>query len=357
MSDFSKYGVPSDEWLALEPKLPPPPEGLSLTERRTLINSLRETAAAESVKTLSKWISTTDHTITTRDGTTTLQARSYRPVGHDGMDGDATAEPLPVYIHFHGGGFLFGTLASEDAISARIAINARVCVVNVNYRHTPEHKYPVAWNDAEDAFAWVHDNISLLWGDPTRVLVGGISAGACLTASLALRKHLGLVLQEYPPIAGLVLMVPSLVHMDCYGPQLAQIASLNVSSFESCKDAPILSRDTCRMFMDLLGVTSPDPINLQMNPGNASAEHVKGLPPTVFGIAGLDPLRDEGLLFAKKLAEAGVPTDINVFKGLPHGFRRFGESLSECKRWDRVMESGIVWALAEPEADGFVIKE
>lgn len=349
MCDFSRYGIPSEEWLALEPKLPAPPQGLSIVERKALINAGREEAATEAMKTLSKWVDTADHTITARDGAK-IEARSYRPSGHD-------SESLPVYIHLHGGGFLFGTLSSEDAISARIAINARVCVLNVNYRHTPEHKYPTAWNDAEDAFAWLHDNISLLGGNPSRVLVGGISAGAFLTASLALRKHLGLTLQPYPPIAGLVLMIPCLVHMDCYQQQLAQIQDPSVSSFETCRDAPILSRATCRMFMDLLAVEKPDPNDVQMNPGNASVDQLKGLPPTVFGIAGFDPLRDEGLLFAKKLAEAGVATDVNVFKGLPHGFRRFGESLSKCKHWDRVMESGIVWALAEPKAEGFVIKE
>lgn len=349
MSDFSRYGAPSEEWLALEPNLPVPPHGLPVEERKKLINAGREAASAEAMKTLSKWIHTTDHTIKARDGAT-IEARSYRPTGHD-------SESLPVYLHLHGGGFLFGTLASEDAACARIAINARVVVLNCNYRHTPQHKYPDAWNDAEDAFAWLHDNISLLGGNPSRVLVGGISAGAFLTASLALQKHLGRALQSYPPIAGLVLMIPCLVHMDCYDQQLAQIRDPSVSSFETCQNAPILPRATCRMFMDLLGIEHPDPNDVRMNPGNATPAQVKGLPPTVFGIAGFDPLRDEGFLFAKKLAEAGVPTDVNVFKGLPHGFRRFGDSLTECKRWDRVIESGIVWTLGEPQAGEFVIKE
>ena len=93
-------------------------------------------------------------------------------------------EILPIYMHFHGGGFLFGTLSSEDAICSRLAVNTHVVVINVNYRHTPEYTYPAAWNDAEDAFVWVCENIARLNGDPDKIVVGGISAGAWLAASL-----------------------------------------------------------------------------------------------------------------------------------------------------------------------------
>jgi hypothetical protein len=51
-----------------------------------------------------------------------------------------------------------------------------------------------------------------------------------------------------------------------------------------------------------------------------------------------------------------VPTDVHVFKGLPHGFRRYGDELSESERWDRVMEEGITWALSNPEAREFEVK-
>ncbi|KAL2136179.1 hypothetical protein VTI74DRAFT_5057 [Chaetomium olivicolor] len=340
MCDFSCYGGASDEWLALEASLPPPPLGQSVEEKRRAVNASREQAAAEAMEVLGRWVRTQDHSIPTRDGSS-IEARSYRPLDRDASD------PLPVYIHLHGGGFLFGTLASEDATCARISLNARVVVINVNYRHTPEHHYPTAWNDVEDAFEWLHDNIQAVGGDAARVVVGGISAGAQLTASLVLGKHLGRVAASRPAIAGQVLMIPALVNMDCYEPQMRKMKDPSISSYEENKDAPILPVSMCRFFTELLKIDKSElnPENLKLNPGNATPEQVKGLPPTVFGIAGLDPLRDEGLLYAKMLTESGVPTDVHLFKGVPHGFRRFGEKLSASEKWDEVMENGIRWAL------------
>ncbi len=357
MADFSAYDGPSAEWLALAATLPPPPLGLSIPELKEATNAGRDAASAAAMQTLSPQVTTQDHSIPTRDGAA-IEARTYRRA----VETASSPSPVPVYIHLHGGGFLFGTLSSEDPACARVAVTTGALILNVNYRHTPEHAYPTAWDDVEDAFAWLHANAAALGADPAQVVVGGISAGAYLTASLALRKHLGLVpaLGGLPAIKGLVLMIPALVHIDCYAPVLGKLKDVAISSFETCKDAPVLPRKVCRLFMDLLKVKEVqglDEADVRLNPGNATPEQVKGLPPTAFGVAGYDPLRDEGLLFAQMLTEAGVPTDVNLFNGVPHGFRRYGDQLSECERWDRVVERGIEWALGGPKATGvFEIK-
>jgi acetyl esterase/lipase len=271
---------------------------MPLLELRRVTNEGREAVAAEAMKHLKSQVITRDHFIRTRDGGT-VEARSYRPV-----DVPET-EQLPVYIHLHGGGFLFGTLYSEDATCSQIAIKSRLVVLNVNYRHTPEFTYPTAWHDSQDAFEWAHSHIHDIGGDHNRVVVGGISAGAWLTASLVLEQHLGRVATDRPAIAGQVLIIPSLTSMDCYEPQLAQMRDASVSSYTENEHAPVLPLKTMRLFTDLLNIQSPQASDTKLNPGNAAPEQVKGLPPTVFGIAGLDPLRDEGLLYAKKLTEAG----------------------------------------------------
>jgi acetyl esterase/lipase len=211
-------------------------------------------------------------------------------------------------MHFHGGGFVFGTLASEDAICARIAVSVGVVVVNVNYRHAPEFTYPTAWNDAQDAFVWLHGHLDEVNGDGQKVVLGGISAGSRLVSSLVLEKHLGRVAAGCPDAIGQVLMIPSLVHADCYEPQLKKMKDRSISSYAENENAPILPMSKIMFFEGLLGVDNADDADTKFNPGNATPEEVKGLPPTVFGIAGLDPLRDEGLLYAKMLTEAGCVT-------------------------------------------------
>ncbi|KAL4865920.1 hypothetical protein BDV12DRAFT_173729 [Aspergillus spectabilis] len=357
--NFSEYTGPSAEWIALERDLPKDTPDLTTEQLKAAVNKGREEVAARELveQGLDRKVSQTDYTIPTRDNST-VEARSYRPINTD------ASQKLPIYIHLHGGGFLFGTLSSEDATCSRIVVSLAeqgtpVIVFNVNYRHTPEHKYPTAWNDSEDAFHWVHDHISDLGGDPEKVILGGISAGGWLTASTVLSQHLGTSaeLAARPKIKGQVLMIPALVHYGSYEPQLAQISNPKVSSWVENRDAPVLPLKRVKLFTGLLGVNGGKEVerDLRLNPGNAQPEQVVGLPPTTFGIAGRDPLRDEGLLFARLLSENGVPTKTNVFKGVPHGFRRYGEKLSVSQKWDEVVFEGIKWALSEPEPGPFVI--
>ncbi|KFY78704.1 hypothetical protein V499_02197 [Pseudogymnoascus sp. VKM F-103] len=351
MCDFSSYGGPSDEWLAVEASLPPPVANQSVSEMILKANEGREAIASKAMVSLSAQVHMRDHSIQTRDGYA-LEARSYRP------SSVPASELLPVYMHFHGGGFVFGTLASEDAICARIAVSVGVVVVNVNYRHAPEFIYPTAWDDAQDAFVWLHSHLHEINGDGQKVVLGGISAGSRLISSLVLQKHLGKAASGCPDPVGQVLMIPSFVHAKCYEPQLKKMKDRSISSYVENEHAPILPRSKMEFFEGLLNVENPDEADLKLSPGNATPEEVKGLPPTVFGITGLDPLRDEGLLYAKMLTEVGVPTDINVFKGVPHGFRRFGDALSASKRWDNVIDEGIKWVLSNPAAtNSFDVKE
>ncbi|KAF2246332.1 alpha/beta-hydrolase [Trematosphaeria pertusa] len=351
MCDFSHYGGPSEEWLALEKTLPTTTFDTSLPPsvlKRT-VNGTREQASAEAMQTLGPQLQIQTFSIGTRDGAA-IQARSYRPKSKP------AADKLPVYLYFHGGGFIFGSLESEDATCAQIALRTGVVVLNVNYRHTPEHTYPIAWEDAQDAFAWLHQNIDKLGADPAKVVVGGVSAGGQLTASLVLDKHLDKseVLKGLPEIAGQVLIIPCVASPDTYaeGP-LKKMKSPEISSYVENEFAPILSKKTVEYFTSYLKTGIPELKDTKLNIVNASPEEVKGLPPTVFGIAGMDPLRDEALLYAKMLAEeASVPTEVRLFKGVPHGFRRFGKGLKAAAEWDKCVEEGIMWCLGKPAASG-----
>ncbi|CAK7209642.1 hypothetical protein SCUCBS95973_000509 [Sporothrix curviconia] len=356
MCDFSRYGGASKEWLAIEAAspAPPPPGKLDPVQMRAGANANREATAAALLPSFLDKVDLIDVSIPARDGFA-LEGRLYWPKS---VPRSSAAGPA-IYMHLHGGGYLFGTLSSEDAICANLAINTAAktptVVLNLNYRHTPEYVYPTAWLDAQDALAWIHAVAVPEYGiDPARVVVGGISAGAHLTASLVLEQHLGRLPQQLPAIAGQVLMIPALVNSHCYEGQLAQLASPAVSSLVENEFAPILPVSMMSFFTDLLQIKKEDirADDTLLSPGNISAEKAKGLPPTVFGICGLDPLRDQGLLYAKLLSEkAGVPTDVHLYRGVPHGFRRHGpDKLSVCRAWDATMENGIAWALSKPAA-------
>lgn len=326
-------------------------------------------------------VSFKDHSIPTRDNDM-LQARSYRPAGVQ-VNKEKT---LPIYVHLHGGGFLFGTLESEDATCARMVSSLSdqgtdIVVLNVNYRHTPEHGYPTAWNDVQDALFWIYEHLDEIGGDGERLVLGGISAGAMLALSTALAQVTTAAngsgnegLARLPKIKGMVLIIPPTVHYACNAPQRQQLKDASLSSYIQNADAPVLPFKRMELFMSLLRIPPEELVerNLRLNPGNASPDEVRALPPATFGVAGRDILRDEGLLFAKMLAENGylsllfyevvlsanggrVPTSTNVFGGVPHGFRLYGDRLKVSKKWDEVMERGIKWALDGPAPGPFEI--
>lgn len=172
-------------------------------------------------------------------------------------------------------------------------------VVNACYRHTPEARFPAAHDDAWNAFTWTVENIRAFGGDPGKIVVGGVSAGGNLAASVVLRHN------KHPPgtpqIRGQLLCIPWLLHPDAFPHEL--LASRGVSSPQTMEFAPILPKTTIDLFTSLLEIKDPfDPL---FNVGLATDEEVSKVPRAAFLIAGMDQLRDEGLLYAQKLQRNG----------------------------------------------------
>lgn len=304
MLDYSQYQGPSFEWDVYVRKNPLPKADYTLPPQtiRQATNALRVQISQaevnnESLQDLVHW---RDHSILTRDSQSII-ARVYTPK-------IPTQPPtqLPIYLYFHGGGHLLGVTETEDAACARLAAHANIVVASINYRHTPEFTHPTQVNDAWDAFGWLARNAAgLLSADPARVIVGGISAGAGLAASVVLRHHT--MRRRGDPatlpvtVVGQLLCIPWLVHPDNYpfntGP------GWSLSSYVQNQDAPVLPMPLLRLFTDLLRVENPaDP---ELNVGLASDNDVSGLPRTGFLVAGQDLLRDEGLHYADKLSKNG----------------------------------------------------
>jgi acetyl esterase/lipase len=308
MADYSQYNGISPAMTALLPHIPSPPPGITIQTLKAHQNSTREADVREAMKAFSSSVKITDHSIPSRDGKTQIEARSYRPAEK------SAEEKLPIFLFFHGGGFLLGTLGTEDATCSRIVKDLNsggsgegVVVVHVNYRHTPEFTWPTQWEDSEDGLEWVYANADVFGGDKSRIVVGGISAGAQLAAALVQTKK-----RENAPsfksLLGQVLMIPCLVDEPAREALFAaKLKDPKVSSWVDNADAPILPVARVRLFSQLLLPQDyvVDNVDPRVSPGIASDEDVKGLPPATFGIAGLDPLRDEALLYAEQLAANG----------------------------------------------------
>ncbi|QXJ20968.1 alpha/beta hydrolase [Actinomadura graeca] len=210
--------------------------------------------------------------------------------------------PVPTVLYFHPGGFVMGSAHLMQDVARRLAHDLGAWVVSVDYRLAPENPFPAAVEDAMNALCWVHDAIGDLGGDLTRIGLAGESSGANLATVTALRaRDAGI------PVAGQLLASPVTNFARQY-PSVAENA-----------DGYFLTRDDLAVIRMLyLGdddTLAEDPL---VSPALASV--LSGVAPAVVGVAGFDPLRDDGTVYAARLLEAGVPTDLRVYPGLIHPF-------------------------------------
>jgi acetyl esterase/lipase len=179
-----------------------------------------------------------------------------------------------------------------------------------NYRLAPEHKFPIGVDDCWDALKWALTNSENLNATPSRgVVVGGASAGGNIAAVLALRaRDEGLD----PPVTGQYLCVPALLP-DTNVP--AHLAHLYQSRKQNVHD-PVLKGLRPGSIEEIY---APDPKSSLWDPLNHTAGH-EGVAKAFFQVGGLDPLRDEAVLYDRVLREAGVLTRFELYSGFGHMF-------------------------------------
>ena len=215
-------------------------------------------------------------------------------------------KPLPVYITFHGGGWVYGSLNTHDPFCREIAEQAGVIVVSVDYRLAPEHKYPAALNDCYGAVNWVKTHIHARGGDPNRLGIGGVSAGGNLAAAVVLKAKEEL----YPNFQAQVLNVPVLQY------------NFDTPSYQKYAEGYFLTKKLMMWFWDQYLDKKTDGQVPMASPLNAP--DLSGLPPTLLVLAEFDPLYDEGFAYGGKLKAANVPVTmlsyptIHGFTGLSH---------------------------------------
>jgi acetyl esterase len=214
-----------------------------------------------------------------------------------------TGERLPVMVFFHGGGWVTGTLDTQDPYCRALAAEARMMVVSVDYRLAPEDKFPAAVEDCTAAAEWVLAHAEELGGDAARVFVGGDSAGGTLAAVAALQ------LQDkgVSRLAGQMLLYPATVY---YDPPTRSYLE-NATGYG-------LTRTGMMWFWDHYLNDRSEAKDFRAAP--LLAPSLAGLPRAFVVTAEFDVLRDEGQAYAKRLVEAGVPVTHLFAEGMNHGF-------------------------------------
>jgi acetyl esterase len=225
-----------------------------------------------------------------------IAVRLYRPRAA------VTGERMAALVWFHGGGFVIGDLDTHDSACRRLAKESDAVIVAVDYRLAPEAKFPAAVEDAIAAVRWIALHAEELSLDPARLAVGGDSAGGNLAAVCALIARD----DGFPKLAFQLLVYP------CTAPEP------ETPSHRQFAEGHLLTRRTITWFYAQYLKHARDRDDFRFAP--LMADDFSRLPPAFVVVAGHDPLRDEGILYATKLIEAGVDVTLVNMAGMIHGF-------------------------------------
>jgi acetyl esterase len=225
-------------------------------------------------------------------GPGTIACRLYRPT---------VARPLPALLYFHGGGWALGNLDTHDRIMRLLALKSGAVVLGVDYRLAPEHKLPAAYEDALAALRHLRRDGAAIGIDPSRLALGGDSAGA----NLALATCLQLGLEERAAVKLQLLYYGAFglldsVSMRAYGSEVDDLIKADL--------------DRYRAYL-IRGPADLSDIRL-----NCLSGDLRGLPPAFIAASDLDPLLDDSRALAMLLGEAGVAHELIIYEGVLHGF-------------------------------------
>jgi acetyl esterase len=234
-----------------------------------------------------------------------IPLRLYRPLGA------AASAVLPVLVYYHGGGWTIGDLDTHDTLCRALCNGSGCAVVAVDYRMGPEHRFPAAVDDVLAATRWVRREAAALGVDAARLAVGGDSAGGNLAAVVAIAARDAGDL----PIAYQLLIYPAT--------DMRRVHPSHVSNGQGY----VLTSDTIGYFHDHYITDAAQDLDWRASP--LLREDLAGLPPALVLTAGYDPLRDEGLDYARALTAAGNRASYVCFERQIHGFITMGRLLDE----------------------------
>ena len=244
-----------------------------------------------------------------------VPVRAYRPKGA-GKD-----EVLPALVYCHGGGWVIGDLDTHDVVCRTLANGARCAVFSVEYRKAPEAPFPAAVEDCFSALTFISINSIKLKTNPSKIAVGGDSAGGNLATVIALMAR---------DAGGPALSFQLLIY-----PGTDQ--QMGHPSIESNGEGYLLTKQSMIYFRGHYLPRKEDWLDWRASP--LLAQSLAKLPPAFVMTAGFDPLLDEGRAYADRLKKAGVATEYREYSDMVHGFITMGRvldtanaALADCAR-------------------------
>jgi acetyl esterase len=226
---------------------------------------------------------------------------------------NTTDDLLPGFVFFHGGGMVAGSIETHDRVCAALAQTTGCRLISVDYRLAPEHKFPAAIEDAIAATQWVYDQAAALGIDAAKLVVGGDSAGATLSAVVCQHAR-----QNNGPAIALQCLLCPVLDFDEPSPSRQAFAENHLLD-KATIDADIA---------DYLPGDA-DPADIRISP--LRANDLAGLPAAIIHTAEFDPMRDEGNAYARKLMAAGVTVEHICHDGMLHNFHAMGAILPQGK--------------------------
>jgi len=237
-----------------------------------------------------------DRTIPGPEGAPDIAVRIYRP--------EKLSGPAPALLWIHAGGYMLGSIDQEDIGAKQFALAGECVVVATEYRLAPENPFPAPLEDCYAALKWLAGHTKELRVDRSRIAIGGASAGGGLASGLALlardRAEVDIIFQ---------LLVYPMIN-DC------NIAPAS----DTLPDTLFWTREANRIgWRSYLG-REPGGEGISCYAAASRATNLEGLPPAYIAVGDLDLFAQEDIEYARRLIEAGVPTELHIYSGGCHAF-------------------------------------
>ena len=308
----------------LDPELAAPLEtflhltggGLNLHDIPATRRTMEEMAEAQMAKAPPiTGITTVDRQVPGPDGE--VFVRVYQPTERP--------DTLPALLWIHGGGYVLGSVERDDLLASHLAKVAQCVVVSVEYRLAPEHPFPAPVEDCYAALKWLATHTGELGVEPSRIAIGGASAGGGLAAGLALltrdRAEVELAFQ--------LLIYP-------------MIDDRNVTpASDTLPDTFVWTRENNLMGWRAYLGREPGGADVSPYAAAARASDLAGLPPAYIPVGDLDLFLDENIEYAQRLLAAGVPTELHVYPGGYHGFNGFDPGAEIAQRFNNERDEAL----------------